>query len=83
MRLPTNLEMSVAANYHNELSLLSGNYWTSYGDRNPEDVTQLNCYMPTGNCGELNANQKQRYRCVQGAWPTKTVYNDKDIQELD
>lgn len=83
MRLPTYLEMSVAANYHNELSLLSGNYWASYGERNPENVMQLNCYMPTGNCGEHLASQKQRYRCVQGDWPTKTVYNDKDIQELD
>lgn len=83
LRLPTYLEMSVAGKYFEALNLKSGNYWASYETRNPNDSSQLNCYMPTGNCGQHNANEKQRYRCVQGDWPTKTTYTDRKIEELE
>ena len=39
--------------------------------------------MPKGNCGEHDRDAKQRYRCVQGDWPTKTVNSDKNIDELE
>ena len=84
MRLPTYLELSVAGNYFEALNLKSGNYWASYKGRDPNEIGQLNCYMPAGNCGVHNRNEKQRYRCVQGGWPTKTVYSDdKKIDKLE
>lgn len=84
MRLPTYLELSVAANYFEELNLKSGNYWASYKGRDPNESLQLNCDMPKGNCGEHDHNEKQRYRCVQGDWPTKAVYSDdKKIDKLE
>lgn len=84
MRLPTYLELSVAGNYFEALNLKSGNYWASYEGRDPNESLQLNCDMPKGNCGEHDHNEKQRYRCVQGDWPTETVYNtDKKIDELE
>lgn len=83
MRLPTYLELSVAGNYFEALNLKSGNYWASYKGRDPNESYQLNCYMPTGNCGQHNRDAKQRYRCVQGDWPTKTVYSDKNIDKLE
>ena len=84
MRLPTYLELSVAGNYFEALNLKSGNYWASYKGRDPNESDQLNCYMPTGNCGQQDSNKKQRYRCVQGDWPTKTVYSDdKKIDKLE
>ena len=83
MRLPTYLELSVAGNYFEALNLKSGNYWASYKGRDPNESDQLNCYMPTGNCGQHDRDEKQRYRCVQGDWPTKTVYTDKKIDKLE
>lgn len=61
LRLPTYHELSAAGNYAQELGLARGNYWAE-SVYNP--TYNKNCYMPTGNCGSHNPNDRQYYRCV-------------------